>query len=473
MHATTTVLERPPVSQPDPISLAKTAVFRRSGIHRPPAKRSGFVVSWPVLFGVLAAAGTATVQPWKWVESTSISPAELHEATLRAVDVASPSKATTASVTLPGTLRPWQTAVLYARANGYVKAWHHDLGSQVRAGDLLVEIDTPELDQELAQGEGLAREAEAAVVQAQAERTEAEADLKVAESQLSRARAEVNLAQIQLVRREQLVARKVIVQEELDTAVRQMETRTAEVAAAESDVARRQANLHTRDAIIAARKSTAESRRSNVQRLQELQGFQRITAPFDGVITRRAVEVGMLVSPGSEPLYAVQDMSRIRVQVQVPQTYSSRMQLGVAAVIALPESSTESVSGTITRMADAVEAASRTMTIEIELANDDHRLQPGSYSQVTLDVPQAGNSWTIPANTVSMKVDGPHVVLVDEADRIELRRVTLGRDLGSRVVVAEGIHGGERLVVNPTDDLTNGLAIRVREAGEEKLVSQR
>src|SRR5262249_27614476 len=99
------------------------------------------------------------------------------------------------------------------------------------------------------------------------------------------------------------------------------------------------------------------------------------------------------------------------------------------------------------------------------------RLQPGSYSQVTLDVPQAGNSWTIPANTVSMRVDGPHVVVVDDSDRIELRSVTLGRDLGSRVVVAEGIHGGARLVVNPTDDLENGLEIRVRETGSEKLVS--
>src|SRR5262249_31539526 len=151
-------------------------------------------------------------------------------APLRTVDVASPTQATTATVTLPGTLRPWQTAVLYARANGYVKAWHHDLGSQVRAGDLLVEIDTPELDQELAQGESLAREAEAAVVQAQTERTEAESDLKVAESNLKRAQAELNLAQSQLVRRERLLARKVIVEEEYDTALRQAETRTAEVA---------------------------------------------------------------------------------------------------------------------------------------------------------------------------------------------------------------------------------------------------
>lgn len=443
---------------------------RRSGTVVKPSKRAGIVVSWP-LAAVVAVASTAFLQPWKRIGTESA--AALPEESVRSVQVALPTAAATSTVTLPGTLRPWQTANLHARVNGYLKAWHYDLGAKVHAGDLLAEIDTPELDQELAQGEALGREAEASVVQARTERIEAEADLKVAESQLIRAQAELNLARSQLVRREKLLARKVIVQEEYDTAVRQAETRAADVAAVESEVARRRANLETRDAVIASRESTAQSRRANVRRLQDLQAFQRIFAPFDGVITKRAAEVGMLVSPGNEPMFVMDDMSRIRVQVHVPQSYSAAVHVGLAATISLPESSSQGVTGSVTRMAEAVDVASRTMVAEIELPNESHRLQPGSYSQVTLNIPQKSASWTVPTNTVSMRVNGPHVVVLEESGQTELRKILLGRDLGPRVMVTEGIRGGERLVVNPTDDLGNGVTLRVQDSGEKRLVSQR
>ncbi len=442
---------------------------RRSSAVAKVPRRSGLVLSWP-LVTVVAVAVTAA-QPWKWTKTETL--VESRVAAHRLVQIAQPTAASTANVTFPGTLRPWQTASLRARVNGYVQAWHHDLGAAVQAGELLVEIDTPELDQELAQGEALADEADAAVVQAHTERSEAEADLKFAEAQLVRTQAELNLAHSQLVRREKLLGRKVIVQEEYDTALRQTEARAADVAAAESDVARRRANLETRAAVIASRKSMAQSRRANVQRLRELQSFQKIVAPFDGVITRRTAEVGLLVSPSDAPLFVVEDMSRIRVQVHVPQTHAAVVRVGMSATVNLPESSAPGVAGNVTRMADAVDAASRTMLAEIELPNTAHRLQPGSYSQMTLDIPQATAAWTIPTNTLSMRVDGPHIVVVNDSDQTELRRVILGRDLGTRVVVTEGIAGQERLVVNPTDDLASGMVVRVDDAGSEKLLSQR
>ncbi len=334
----------------------------------------------------------------------------------------------------------------------------------MKAGELLAEIETPELDQELAAAKALVREAEAAVAQARAERKEAEADLKVAEAQLVRIEAESELARSQLVRREKLLANRSVSQEEYETSMRQVEARTADVAGAESDIVRRRTNLETRAAIIDVREATAKSRRANVERLNELQVFKRIVAPFDGVVTRRTAEVGMLVTAGKESLFVVEDMSRVRVQMNVPQTYASQTSPGVMASITLPESSQEAVPGKITRVAESVDSTSRTMLAEIELENAGHRFQPGSYAQVTLTTAQNSAAWTIPTNTVQMRVDGPHVAVVNEQSRIEIKRVTLGRDLGPRVVVVDGIRGDERLVVNPTDDLVSGLQIRINNA---------
>jgi multidrug efflux pump subunit AcrA (membrane-fusion protein) len=134
---------------------------------------------------------------------------------------------------------------------------------------------------------------------------------------------------------------------------------------------------------------------------------------------------------------------------------------GVAAVISVPETALRDVAATITRIAESVDAASRTMLAEIEVENGSHLLQPGSYAQVTLSMPQSGGQWTIPTNAVSMRVEGPHVAVVDERNQIELKRVSLGRDLGARVIVVDGIRGDERLVVNPSDDLVDGVNVRV------------
>jgi multidrug efflux pump subunit AcrA (membrane-fusion protein) len=409
----------------------------------------------------LAAVGVAAAwRPWQAPSAELASSHDPSVDTRKVVDIQRPALAAKNSVVLPGTLQPWQSAALSARVTGYLTKWHHDLGEHVSAGQLLAEIETPELDQEVAAAESQAREADAAVVQAEAELQEAQADEMVAKAQLVKVQAELDLAQSQLSRREKLVAGRVITQEEFDTYSRDVEARTAVVAAAESDVTRRGASLDTRAAIIKARQATARSRQSSVDRLLELQSFKRIIAPFDGVITRRTAEVGMLVT-GRDALFVMEDMSRIRVQINVPQAYSVQTVPGVTATVTIPESSAPAVSATITRVSASVDSASRTMLAEIELPNPDQQFQPGSYSQVTLQTQQDIQSWTIPTNTVLMRVEGPHVAVVDDRDQIELRQVNLGRDLGSRVVVAQGIQGNERLVVNPRDDLKNGSAVKV------------
>ena len=243
--------------------------------------------------------------------------------------------------------------------------------------------------------------------------------------------------------------------------MRQTEASLADVAAAESDVVRRRANLETRAAIIEVRDATANSRKANVGRLEELQAFKRIVAPFDGVVMRRTAEVGMLVTAGQETLFVLVDASRIRVQINVPQTYAMQTRPGVPVSISLPESAQSDVPGEITRIASSVDAASRTMLAEVELMNESLELQPGSYAQATLELPRGGDAWTIPTNTIAMRVDGPHVAVVDDQHQIELKKISLGRDLGARVVALEGIGGNERLVVNPSDDLVDGLRVQV------------
>jgi multidrug efflux pump subunit AcrA (membrane-fusion protein) len=443
--------------------LLKTTAELPMLVSAQPESHRGATSVWKtMLWTVVAVAVLAAVavQSWKWWQSP-VAASEQHQPEARMVSIALPTPAAPGHVVLPATIRPWQTATLNARVSGYLRGWRVDLGARVEAGDLLAEIETPELDQELAQGIAQAREAEAAVAQAQAERHEAEAAVQAGEAELGRARAEAELARTQLVRREKLLSMRVVPQEEFDTYQKQVATRNAEVTAAESELTRRRANLATRAAVIEARQATVNSSLANVDRLKELQSFQRIVAPFSGVITRREAEVGMLVTAGKEPLFTIEDMSRVRVQVNVPQAYAVQTRVGAVATVNLPEAA-HSQTAVVTRVADSVDPTTRTMLAEIELENGEGHWQPGSYAQVGLATAAAEATWTIPTNTLQMRVEGPHVAVVDDANHVEVRPITLGRDLGNRIMVASGITGHERLIVNPGDDLASGAVVRTR-----------
>lgn len=437
--------------------------------NQPTKQRPKLSAGWLAAI-VVAVVFAAWQQPWKSTASTTSPNNHTSVAEIaKVVTVTQPTQATSSSVVLPATFRPWQTTTLHARVSGYLKSWHHELGDHVRAGEMLALIETPELDQELAQAHALAGEADAAVVQATAERLEAHADLKVAEAQLARAQAEAELAKSQLLRRDRLLVKQVITKEEYDTYYKDVEARTADVSAAKADVVRRQTNLDTRAATIKAREATAKSRHANVERLNELQVFKRIVAPFDGIVTQRAAEVGMLVTAGKESLFTLEDMGRVRVQVNVPQTYAMQTVPGARVTVSVPESNEPPKTAAITRIADSVESTSRTMLAEIVLDNQSHHYQPGSYAQVTLATEQTTASWTIPTNTLSMRVDGPHIALVNEREQVEIKPVVLGRDLGKRVVIVEGVQGSERLIVNPSDSLANGLKVQVNPTRENPI----
>jgi RND family efflux transporter MFP subunit len=303
------------------------------------------------------------------------------------------------TLALPGSLQGFQQAPLAARSAGYVKRWTKDIGSHVEKGELLVEIESPEVDQQLSQAE--------------AARQQAAASLALARSTVERWEA--------------LRKKDVVSQQELD------ERRSGASQAA--------ANLAAADA--------------NVQRLRQLQGFSRVTAPFAGVITRRNVDVGDLIDSGGKTLFVLTQMDPLRVYVNVPQSYAQLVKPGQKVVVTQAELRGQSFPGSVARTAASIDAATRTMQVEIALPNRSGTLLPGAYVQVELPLASA-KTLVVPTNVLLFRGEGTRVAAVDNARRVHLKSVTLGRNLGESIEVLDGIAGGERLVVNPSDALAEG-----------------
>jgi len=314
------------------------------------------------------------------------------------------------TLALPGTLQGFQQAPIAARAAGYVRRWTKDIGSHVAKGEVLAVIESPEVDQQLSQAE--------------AARQQAAASLALAKSTVERWEA---------LRRKDVVS-----QQELD------ERRSGATQAA--------ANLAAADA--------------NVQRLRQLQGFTRVMAPFDGVITRRNVEVGDLVDSSGKALFMLTQMDPLRIYVNVPQSYAQLVRAGQKVVVTQAELRGRTFTGEVARSAGAIDPATRTMQVEINLPNRDGTLLPGAYVQV--DLPLAGaKTLVVPTNVLLFRGEGTRVALVDGASRVRLKAVTLGRNLGESIEVLGGIADGDRLVVNPSDSLAEGDSVAVAIGGDE------
>jgi RND family efflux transporter MFP subunit len=310
----------------------------------------------------------------------------------------------TQTLALPGTLQGFQQAPLAARSAGYLKRWTRDIGSHVAKGELLAVIESPEIDQQLSQAE--------------AARQQAAASLGLAKSTASRWEA--------------LRKKDVVSQQELD------ERR--------SGVAQAEANLAAADA--------------NVQRLRQLQSFTRITAPFDGVITRRNVDVGDLIDASGRALFVLTQMDPLRVYVNVPQSYAQLVRPGQKVVVTQAELRGRSFAGEVARTAASIDPSTRTMQVEIALPNKDGALLPGAYVQVDLPLRSSG-TLVVPTNVLLFRAEGTRVATLDGANRVHLKPVTLGRNLGESIEVTDGIAAGERLVVNPPDSLTEGETLAV------------
>jgi multidrug efflux system membrane fusion protein len=324
------------------------------------------------------------------------------------------------NVALPATLRGLNEAAIYARTNGYVKAWHKDIGDKVKKGDVLATIDTPEVDQDLAQ----------------------------AKATLDQIKARLALTQSSLARWEGLRQRDAVSQQELD------ERRAAQQQAL-ADLAASQAN---------------------VRRLQQLHDFGRLTAPFDGVVVRRNVEVGALVAAGSaattKELYYLAQTDGLRLTVAVPQTYAGDVLVGKTVNIKLLERPNAAFKGEITRVSGGVDVATRSVQVEVALPNKEGKLLPGSYVEVNLPLTGGAKTLLLPPNTLQFRQDGARVAVVGEGAKITIRPVKLGRDLGRSVEVISGLTPQDAVVLNPHDTIEEGEKVSAKEAPPEPAAKQ-
>src|SRR5215472_3918764 len=314
-----------------------------------------------------------------------------------------------ASLVLPGSTRAIQETAIYARTNGYVHKWNVDIGAKVEAGQLLAEIETPEVDQELNQ----------------------------ARANVAQATANSDLARTTLTRWQQLVAQKVVSPQEFDEKKSASDARAADLQVA----------------------------KANVKRLEELQGFEKIVAPFPGIVTARNIDNGNLVSAGSgqtAPLFRLAQTDTLRIYVTVPQTQSRSIAPGQSATVSVREIPDKTFNAKVVRTAGAIDPASRTLLTELQLPNDDGQLFPGMYAEVKFALPQDGRTLLIPGNAVMIRSDGPKVLVVDAKQTIRARTVKLGRDLGDKVEVVSGLNPAEPVVANPTDALHDGAEVKVQ-----------
>ncbi len=370
----------------------------------------------PVAGGVLlllVALGLAFWGIGTRARALSIVTKETREAAVPTVAVIAPERgAPQQEIVLPGTLEAFTDAPIYARTNGYLRKRYVDIGARVRAGQVLADIDTPEVDQQLAQ---------------------ARADLATVE-------ANARLAQSTAERYRDLIKTDSVSKQDLDNANGSLEAKTTAV----------------------------NSAKANVGRLEQLHAFGRITAPFDGVITARNIDVGALIDSGSnaKELFHEAAVHRLRLFVNVPEVYSRAARAGMAADLTLTEYPGRTFVGTLARTAQAIDVASRTLLTEIDVENAKGDLLPGSYAEVHLKLPIDASTYKLPVNAVMFRTEGVQVALVGEGGKVTLHPITLGRDYGNAVEVVAGLTGGERIIVNPPDSIETGRIVRVAEGAQ-------
>ncbi len=319
-------------------------------------------------------------------------------------------------LTLPAQLQAYVESAIYSRTNGYLLRWTKDIGSRITKGELLAEIDTPEVDQELSQ--------------AKASRQQIQAQLELAKSSAERW---VNLR------------------------------KTDSVSQQESD---QQTSAYTQ-----ARANLAASD-ANVKRLEQTESFKHIYAPFSGILTKRNVDTGALINAGSagtgRELFDVAQVDPLRVYVSVPQSSAPSIKRGMAAYIELAEYPGKKFAGKVVRTADVIDPATRTLLTEVDVPNPDDHLMPGSYAQVHFAVPVQTVRMSVPVNALLFRAEGPRIAVVGSDNKIHLKAITIGRDFGTKIEILTGLEANDQMVVNPADSLQEGQAVKIRTAGPER-----
>ncbi len=372
--------------------------------------------------GVIAAVLALIVVAWSVVSAYSAS-ARLRETTeaqsIVTVATINPQPLSELSdLVLPGNLQANYEAPIYARTSGYLKRWLVDIGTPVKVGQLLGEIESPEVESQLRQ--------------AQADLVTAEANQKIAGLTAERWR--------------NLRASDSVSKQEADEKISLAASNDAQVQAAHA----------------------------NVQRLRELSGFQKITAPFDGVVTARNTDIGQLITAGNNTgpeLFRVADMRRLRLYVRVPQTYAAMMKTGLTAELVFPDRPGKLYTAKLDSTSSAIDQGTRTLLAQLSVDNASNELLPGAYAEVHFKLPSGATSdaYKVPANVLLFRGDGMHVATVGEQGRVVLKQVTIGRDYGSDIEIVQGLAADDKVILSPPDSLTDGVNVRVAPAPPGKV----
>jgi membrane fusion protein, multidrug efflux system len=374
-------------------------------VAEPKTNRKGFGMSFlagGALFIALAVLGITSR-----TDTTNQLQTQSNEAARTIVSVIQPQKApTTIPLQLPGQTRAYIEAPIFAQTSGYLKKWYFEIGANVKAGDILAEIDTPQVDQQLGQ---------------------ARAQLKVAE-------AAKDLAEVTYKRDQDLYNRRVIAAQDFDTAA---DTYRQSVATVNADQA-------------------------SVNALSALEDFKIVRAPFNGIVTERDTDVGAYVPSGSGvQLFRMQQTSPLRVYINVPQTFARFVKPGVQADLTLNELPGRKFPAHVTNTAGAIDPTSRTLLTELEVPNETHELLPGAYAQITLKLTGDTGLVTIPSNALLFRSEGPSVGVVHPDGKVEIRKIVISRDLGDKLQISQGLSEADQVIVNPSDGLANGMVVTV------------
>lgn len=321
------------------------------------------------------------------------------------------------TLALPGRVQAWNQAPVYARTSGYLRHWYVDIGSPVKAGQVLADIDAPDVDQQLA----------------------------AAKAALATAQANYNLSKTTADRWEKLLAEQAVSQQDADD----------------------------KRGDLAAKQASRDEAAANLARLQTEAGFQKIVAPFDGTVTGRSTDIGALISAGGTgavPLFTVADTSRLRIYVSVPEASLSALSSGQTATFTVPEQPGKTFTATVARSSDAVDPQSGGMLLQLVVDNAEHLLKPGGYAQVSFNLPQsASTAMRIPASALLFRGEGTSVAVVGSDNKVTLHKVQIGHDFGTELEIASGIAPGDWIVDSPSDAITSGQTVRpVHKAQEVK-----
>ena len=388
----------------------QTSLSSATGAPQPapasPLKHGGLVF----LVALLIVAGIVVGGVLPRVKARAALKSATNDLAIPTVSVAHPQLgAPQTEIVLPGNIQAFTDSPIYARTNGYLKKWYVDIGARVKANQLLAEIETPEVDQQLDQ---------------------ARADLNTAEANFA-------LSKITADRYQDLLKTDSVSKQEVDNAYGDF----------------------------AAKKAMVASAQSNVKRLEELQSFEKIYAPFDGVITARNTDIGHLINSGAgapaTELFHIAAIQELRVYVNVPQQYSPSAKPGLTADLTLQELPGRRFRGTLVRTADSIDLATRTLLVEVDVDNRSGELLPGAYAEVHLKVPAGTPALILPVSALIFRSDGLQIGTVENGNRAALKNVVLGHDLGSQVEIVSGLTADDFVITNPPDSLVSGEIVRI------------